>query len=105
MRVLQVAVFLSLSLASISFSEEKIVTFEFVPEELQAIREDEAISAEFSEKNAASYLDRVALTWQKAVKWMKSNQRESGKWFKLSPFVEAQNPISNIGSAYVVLDL
>jgi len=36
---------------------------------------------------------------------MKSNQRESGKWFKLSPFVEAQNPISNIGSAYVALAL
>lgn len=105
MRVSQVAAFLSLSLASISFSQEEIVTFEFVPEELQAIREDEAISAEFSEKNAASYLDRAALTWQKVSKWMRSNQRESGKWFKLSPVVEAQNLISNIGSAYVVLAL
>jgi len=105
MSVSQVAVFLFLSLASISFSQEEIVTFESVPEELQAIREDEAISAEFSEKNAASYLDRAALTCPKAVKWMKSNQRESGKWFKLSPFVEAQNPISNIGSAYVALAL
>jgi len=105
MRVSQVAAFLSLSLASISFSQEEIVTFESVPEELQTMREDEAISAEFSEKNAASYLDRAALTWQKVLKWMRSNKRESGKWFKLSPFVEAQNPISNIGSAYVALAL
>ena len=42
---------------------------------------------------------------QKAVNWMKSNQRESGKWFTRSPVVEAQNLISNIGSAYVILAL
>jgi squalene-hopene/tetraprenyl-beta-curcumene cyclase len=42
---------------------------------------------------------------QKAVKWVQTNQRESGKWFTRSPVVEAGNLISNIGSAYVILGL
>lgn len=42
---------------------------------------------------------------RKAVKWVQTNQRESGKWFTRSPVVDANNLISNIGSAYVVLGL
>ncbi|NNE91648.1 MAG: terpene cyclase/mutase family protein [Verrucomicrobiales bacterium] len=42
---------------------------------------------------------------QKAIGWIKANQRESGKWFTRSPVVEAQHLISNIGSAYVILAL
>ena len=68
MRVSHFAAFLSVSLASFSFSEEEIVTLESVPGELQEIRDDEPIAAGFSEKNAALYLDRAALTWQKKKK-------------------------------------
>lgn len=42
---------------------------------------------------------------QKGISWIKSNQRASGKWFTRSPVVYANNLISNIGSAYVVLAL
>ncbi|MDC0276061.1 hypothetical protein OAL00_03920 [Verrucomicrobiales bacterium] len=42
---------------------------------------------------------------QKSVAWLKSNQREGGKWFTKSPVNHARNLISNIGSAYAVLAL
>lgn len=42
---------------------------------------------------------------QKGIAWIKSNQRESGKWFTPSPVVYANNLISNTGSAYIILAL
>ena len=42
---------------------------------------------------------------QRGIKWIRSNQRESGKWFTKSPVNDAGNLISNVGSAYVVLAL
>lgn len=39
------------------------------------------------------------------VKWIRANQRESGKWFTQSPVNDAGNLISNAGSAYVILAL
>ena len=42
---------------------------------------------------------------QRGVQWIKTHQRESGKWFTLSPVNDAGNLISNVGSAYVVLAL
>ena len=42
---------------------------------------------------------------QRGLKWIYSNQRESGKWFTKSPVKDAGNLISNVGSAYVVLAL
>ena len=42
---------------------------------------------------------------QRGFQWIKTHQRESGKWFTLSPVNDAGNLISNVGSAYVVLAL
>ncbi|MDF1753172.1 MAG: hypothetical protein P1U89_10390 [Verrucomicrobiales bacterium] len=42
---------------------------------------------------------------QEGIAWIKSNQRESGKWFTRSPVVYANNLISNTGSAFVILAL
>jgi squalene-hopene/tetraprenyl-beta-curcumene cyclase len=42
---------------------------------------------------------------QRGIQWIRSNQRESGKWFTKSPVNDAGNLISNVGSAYVVLAL
>ena len=42
---------------------------------------------------------------RKGTSWIKSHQRESGKWFTRSPVVFAENLISNTGSAYVILAL
>lgn len=42
---------------------------------------------------------------QKGIAWIKSNQRESGKWFTRSPVVFADNLISNTGTAYIILAL
>ena len=42
---------------------------------------------------------------QRGVQWIKTHQRESGKWFTLSPVNDAGNLISNVGSAYCVLAL
>ena len=42
---------------------------------------------------------------KRAVDWIHSNQRQSGKWFTKSPVNDAGNLISNVGSAYVVLAL
>jgi squalene-hopene/tetraprenyl-beta-curcumene cyclase len=42
---------------------------------------------------------------RKGTSWIKSPQRESGKWFTRSPVVFAENLISNTGSAYVILAL
>jgi len=41
----------------------------------------------------------------KGIDWIKSNQRESGKWFTRSPVVDARNLLSNAGTAYVILAL
>ncbi len=42
---------------------------------------------------------------KKGIAWIKSNQREGGKWFTRSPVVYANNLISNTGSAFVILAL
>ena len=46
---------------------------------------------------------------QKAVKWLKSNQRESGRWFTRSLQVDRTNTnahlITNVGSVFCVLAL
>ena len=42
---------------------------------------------------------------RRGVKWIRANQRESGKWFTQSPVNDAGNLISNAGSAYVILAL
>lgn len=42
---------------------------------------------------------------QNGIKWLLSNQRQSGKWFTRSPVNEAGNMISNTGTAYAVLAL
>ncbi len=42
---------------------------------------------------------------QRGIEWIKSNQRESGKWFTRSPVVDAGNLISNTGSGFVILAL
>ena len=42
---------------------------------------------------------------RRGIDWLRSNQRESGKWFTRSPVNECQNLISNVGSAYAVLAL
>ena len=41
----------------------------------------------------------------RGIDWLRTNQRESGKWFTRSPVNECQNLISNVGSAYAVLAL
>ena len=42
---------------------------------------------------------------QKGVVWLKSNQRESGKWFTRSPTKDSNNYFTNIGCAFAVLGL
>jgi squalene-hopene/tetraprenyl-beta-curcumene cyclase len=42
---------------------------------------------------------------QKGIKWLKSNQRESGKWFTRSPAKDSKNYFTNIGCAFAVLAL
>lgn len=42
---------------------------------------------------------------RRGIRWLKANQRESGKWFTRSPVHECGNLISNVGSAYAVLAL
>jgi squalene-hopene/tetraprenyl-beta-curcumene cyclase len=42
---------------------------------------------------------------RRGIDWLKTNQRESGKWFTRSPVNECRNLISNVGSAYAVLAL
>jgi squalene-hopene/tetraprenyl-beta-curcumene cyclase len=42
---------------------------------------------------------------RRGVEWIRTHQRESGKWFTRSPVRDAGNLISNAGSAFVVLGL
>lgn len=42
---------------------------------------------------------------QRGIRWIRTHQRESGKWFTQSPVHDAGNLISNAGSAYVILAL
>ena len=42
---------------------------------------------------------------RKGVKWLKSNQRKSGKWFTRSPAKDSKHYITNTGTAYAVLAL
>ncbi|NNE92332.1 MAG: squalene--hopene cyclase [Verrucomicrobiales bacterium] len=42
---------------------------------------------------------------QRGVVWLKSNQRESGKWFTRSPAKDSRHYITNTGCAYAVLGL
>jgi squalene-hopene/tetraprenyl-beta-curcumene cyclase len=41
----------------------------------------------------------------KGVAWLKSNQRESGRWFTRSLFEDNHHFISHAGTAYAVLAL
>ncbi len=52
----------------VSAQSDDIVTFESVPEELEDIVADEPLAKEFSAVQAARYIDRAALTWQKKKK-------------------------------------
>lgn len=40
---------------------------------------------------------------RRGIDWIRSHQRESGKWFTRSPVTECGNLMSNVGSAYVIL--
>jgi squalene-hopene/tetraprenyl-beta-curcumene cyclase len=42
---------------------------------------------------------------KRGIAWLKSNQRESGKWFTRSPVRDCGNLISNAGTAFAVLAL
>ena len=42
---------------------------------------------------------------QQGITWLKSNQRQSGKWFTRSPTEDSKHYITNIGTAYAVLAL
>ncbi len=42
---------------------------------------------------------------QQGLKWLKSNQRASGRWFTPSQASHTQHLISNAGTAYAVLAL
>ena len=42
---------------------------------------------------------------QKGIAWLKSNQRQSGKWFTRSPAKDSRHYITNTGTAYAVLAL
>ena len=42
---------------------------------------------------------------RKGVAWLKSNQRESGKWFTRSPSKDSKNYFTNFGSAFAILGL
>ncbi|MFT5466409.1 MAG: squalene-hopene/tetraprenyl-beta-curcumene cyclase [Verrucomicrobiales bacterium] len=57
----------ALALAGSVAAEEKI-TLADVPDKLEKITPDEPISTQYSAENAAHYLDRAALTWQKTKK-------------------------------------
>ena len=56
-----------LALALPTFGQD-VITLANVPDELEKITPDEPIAAKFSAENAARYLDRAALTWQKTKK-------------------------------------
>lgn len=55
-------------MALASASAGDIVTFDSVPGELEEISADEKMADEFSAENAARYIDRAALIWQKKKK-------------------------------------
>ncbi len=42
---------------------------------------------------------------QKGVRWLKSNQRESGKWYTASPTKDSRHYMTNFGTAFAVLGL
>jgi len=42
---------------------------------------------------------------QKGIEWLKSNQRQSGKWFTRSPAEDSKHYITNTGTAFAVLAL
>ena len=42
---------------------------------------------------------------QRAVRWLKTNQRESGRWFTPSPTLNRNHYISNAGTAFAVMAL
>jgi squalene-hopene/tetraprenyl-beta-curcumene cyclase len=42
---------------------------------------------------------------RKAIAWIKSNQRESGRWFTRSPTKDSKHFISNAGTAFAVMAL
>ena len=42
---------------------------------------------------------------QRGVTWLKSNQRESGKWFSRSPVKDSKHYFTNTGCAFALLGL
>ncbi len=40
---------------------------------------------------------------QKAIQWLKTNQRESGRWFTPSPTKDSKHLITNFGTAFAVM--
>ncbi|MDP6720302.1 MAG: squalene--hopene cyclase, partial [Pirellulaceae bacterium] len=42
---------------------------------------------------------------KKGIAWLKTNQRESGKWFTRSPSKDSKHYFTNFGSAFAVLAL
>ncbi len=61
------SIFLLFSISAFCLADE-IVTFDSVPEELESISPDEPLASSYSAENAARYLDRTSLTWQKKKK-------------------------------------
>jgi len=51
-----------------AISQDEVVTFQSVPAERESISGDEPLATLFSAKQAAIYLDRSSLTWQKEKK-------------------------------------
>ncbi len=68
MRSFVISTFILICAAVAPASADEIVTFDSVPEELEEISPDEKMADEFSAENAARYIDRAALTWQKKKK-------------------------------------
>ncbi|MGB7347337.1 MAG: squalene--hopene cyclase [Pirellulaceae bacterium] len=62
-------IIVAVSICVPSFSDgQDIVTFDSVPEQREPISGDEPLADAFSAKQAAIYLDRASLTWQKETK-------------------------------------
>ncbi|QDT11471.1 squalene--hopene cyclase [Stieleria marina] len=65
---LLVLVMFALGWSANAIAQDEVVTFESVPDQRETISSDEPLAIEFSAKQAAIYLDRSSLTWQKEKK-------------------------------------
>jgi len=68
MRCFFLSILILSCIALIPAGADDLVTFDSVPGELEEISADEKLAAEFSAENAARYIDRAALIWQKKKK-------------------------------------